>query len=93
MSKHLKVLEKREITLALEKAKVPVGSVNSVKQALNHPQALSREIVKSTNGEPFVRTPIIYKDFDLNYEIAPPMLGRSTKTIQKKISLNQIWEK
>ena len=93
MSKHLKVLEKREITLALEKAKVPVGSVNSVKQALNHPQALSREIVKSIKGESFVRTPIIYKDFDLNYEIAPPMLGRSTKTIQKKISLNQIWEK
>ena len=93
MSKHLKVLEKREITLALEKAKVPVGSVNSVKQALNHPQALSREIVKSIKGESFVRTPIIYEDFDLNYEIAPPMLGRSTKTIQKKILLNQIWEK
>ena len=93
ISNHLKVLEKREIALALEKAKVPVGSVNSVKRALNHPQALSREIVKSIKGESFVRTPIIYKDFDLNYEIAPPMLGRSTKTIQKKISLNQIWEK
>ena len=93
MSKHLKVLEKREIILALEKAKVPVGSVNSVKQALNHPQALSREMVKSIKGESFVRTPIIYEDFDLNYGVGPPKLGTSTKTIQKRISLNQIWGK
>ena len=92
ISKKLKVIRKDDIILRLQKAKVPVGSVNSVNQALNHPQALSRKIVKSLNGEPFVRTPILFEDFDLIYEKSPPELGASTQNIQRKITINEIWE-
>ncbi len=92
MSKKLKELDKAEITIALQKAKVPVGPVNSVKHALTHPQALSRGIVKLVKGEPFIRTPILFKDFELNYEKGSPELGASTKTIKRKMSINKIWE-
>lgn len=92
MSKKLKVLGKAEITMALQNAKVPVGPVNSVKHALTHPQALSREVVKLAQGEPFIRTPILFKDFELNYEKGSPELGSSTETIKRKISINEIWE-
>ena len=92
MSQRLKLIGKKEITLLLQKEKVPVGSVNTVDQALNHPQALSRGMVKFVEGKAFVKTPIIFEDFDLNFEKASPKLGADTKMIRMEIETEQIWE-
>ena len=92
ISQRLKLIRKDEITLLLQKAKVPVGSVNRVDQALNHPQALSRGMVKFVEGKAFVKTPIIFKDFDLNFEKASPKLGANSEMIRMKIEARKIWE-
>ena len=92
ISQRLKLIRKDEITLLLQKAKVPVGSVNRVDQALNHPQALSRGMVKFVEGKAFVKTPIIFKDFDLNFEKASPKLGANSEMIRMKIETRKIWE-
>ena len=92
ISQRLKLIRKDEITLLLQKAKVPVGSVNRVDQALNHPQALSRGMVKFVKGKAFVKTPIIFKDFDLNFEKASPKLGANSEMIRMKIETREIWE-
>lgn len=92
ISQRLKLIGKDEITLLLQKAKVPVGSVNTVDQALNHPQALSRGMVKFVEGKAFVKTPIIFKDFDLNFEKASPKLGANSEMIRMKIETRKIWE-
>ena len=92
ISQRLKLIRKDEITLLLQKAKVPVGSVNRVDQALNHPQALSRGMVKFVEGKAFVKTPIIFKDFDLNFEKASPKLGENSEMIRMKIETRKIWE-
>ena len=92
ISHRLKLIGKDEITLLLQKAKVPVGSVNTVDQALNHPQALSRGMVKFVEGKAFVKTPIIFKDFDLNFEKASPKLGANSEMIRMKIETRKIWE-
>ena len=92
ISQRLKLIRKDEITLLLQKAKVPVGSVNTVDQALNHPQALSRGMVKFVEGKAFVKTPIIFKDFDLNFEKASPKLGANSEMIRMKIETRKIWE-
>ena len=92
ISQRLKLIRKDEITLLLQKAKVPVGSVNRVDQALNHPQALSRGMVKFVKGKAFVKTPIIFKDFDLNFKKASPKLGANSEMIRMKIETRKIWE-
>ena len=92
ISHRLKLIGKDEITLLLQKAKVPVGSVNTVDQALNHPQALSRGMVKFVEGKAFVKTPIIFKDFDLNFKKASPKLGANSEMIRMKIETRKIWE-
>ena len=92
ISQRLKLIGKDEITLLLQKAKVPVGSVNRVDQALNHPQALSRGMVKFVEGKAFVKTPIIFKDFDLNFKKASPKLGANSEMIRMKIGTREIWE-
>ncbi|MFL2790607.1 MAG: CaiB/BaiF CoA transferase family protein [Paracoccaceae bacterium] len=92
ISHRLKLIGKDEITLLLQKAKVPVGSVNTVDQALNHPQALSRGMVKFVEGKAFVKTPIIFKDYDLNFEKASPELGANSEMIRMKIKTGEIWE-
>ncbi len=92
MSQRLKLLKKEYISQLLERAKVPVGTVNSVKEALCHPQALSRGIIKLIKDEPFVGTPITFEDFDLHYKESPPRLGANTTAIKKKISIGEMWE-
>ena len=43
-------------------------------------------------GKPFVKTPIIFKDFDLNFEKASPKLGANSEMIRMKIETREIWE-
>ena len=86
-------MKKENIISALQNAKVPAGSVNSLDQALNHPQTLSRKMVKLGGDDPFVRTPIIFGDYDLHEKKASPELGAGTEAIRKKILVNKMWEK
>ena len=92
LSNNLKKYTKEKITKILQDAKVPVGTVNSVSQALNHIQTKSRKMIKSINGEKFVRTPILFDNLELNYKKIAPELGDSNKLIKKKILLNKFWE-
>ena len=66
--------------------------MNSVSEALNHRQTKSRKMIKSINGEKFLRTPISFNNFKLNHKKLAPELGESNKQIKKKILLNKIWE-
>ena len=42
-------------------------------------------MIKSINGEKFVRTPILFDNLELNYKKQAPELGDSNKLIKKKI--------
>ena len=50
LSNKLKKFKKEKIIKILNKAKVPVGNVNSVSEALNHVQTKSRKMIKSISG-------------------------------------------
>ena len=43
-------------------------------------------------GKAFVKTPIIFKDYDLNFEKASPELGANSEMIRMKIETGEIWE-
>ena len=92
LSNKLKKYTKEKIINTLKNANVPVGTVNSVSEALNHKQTKSRKMIKSISGEKFLRTPISFNNFKLNYNKLAPELGESNKQIKKKILLNKIWE-
>ncbi len=92
LSNKLKKYTKEKIINTLQNANVPVGTVNSVSEALNHRQTKSRKMIKSINGEKFLRTPISFNNFKLNHKKLAPELGESNKQIKKNILLNKIWE-
>ena len=92
LSNKLKKYTKEKIINTLQNANVPVGTVNSVSEALNHKQTKSRKMIKSISGEKFLRTPISFNNFKLNHKKLAPELGESNKQIKKKILLNKIWE-
>ena len=43
-------------------------------------------------GKAFVKTPIMFKDYDLNFEKASPELGANSEMIRMKIETGEIWE-
>ena len=92
LANKLKKYTKEKIIQTLQNANVPVGTVNSVSEALNHEQTKARKMIKSINGEKFLRTPILFNNFKLNNKKLAPELGDSNKLIKKKIFLNKIWE-
>ena len=92
LSNKLKKFKKEKIIKVLNEAKVPVGNVNSVGEALNHVQTKSRKMIKSINGEKFVRTPILYDNLKLSFKKIAPELGDSNLMIKKKILSNKFWE-
>ena len=92
LANKLKKYTKEKIIQTLQNANVPVGTVNSVSEALNHEQTKARKMIKSINGEKFLRTPISFNNFKLNNKKLAPELGDSNKLIKKKIFLNKIWE-
>ena len=92
LSNKLKKFKKEKIIKILNKAKVPVGNVNSISEALNHVQTKSRKMIKSISGEKFVRTPILYDNLKLSYKKIAPELGDSNLVIKKNILSNKFWE-
>ncbi len=92
LTRKLKNYTKEEISKILQEAKVPVGTVNSVREAINHVQTKSRKMIISKKGEKFVRTPILFNNLKLNYRKMAPELGDSNEIIERKIKLNKMWE-
>ncbi|QYK04931.1 CaiB/BaiF CoA transferase family protein [Shewanella zhangzhouensis] len=70
---------KGEWLTLLNGAGVPVGSINTVSEALDEPQAKHRQmqIVRDFNGErlPFVGSPVRMDGESLNSPLPPPLLG------------------
>ncbi|MBL4911322.1 MAG: CoA transferase [Alteromonadaceae bacterium] len=71
---------------------VPCGAVNTIEQALKHPQILHRAMVKqlkNKNGElvPTIASPINLSATPLRYDTAAPNLGQETKSLlQQKLA-------
>lgn len=63
---------KSELTSALEKAGVPTGPINTVAEALNDPQILSRGMRIEPEGVPGLRTPIKFSELELELNKASP---------------------
>jgi len=84
----------REEWLAeLEKAKVPCGPINTVKQAIESPQSRARHLVQEvTNANKqkisMISHPVKFSDSMIEYK-APPLLGEHTEQVlSEELELN-----
>ena len=89
----ISLFTKTETLCKLEDAGVPSGSINSVKEALNHRQTIHRKMVREIEGSSAIRTPILFDTFSLKYKYSSPKLGQHTKEIKEKLKDNTIWNK
>jgi len=73
----------------LEPLAVPCGAVNSIEQALNHPQIKHRKMVKYLPNNfnelvPTIASPINLSETPLQYTHASPLLGEHTISVLKE---------
>jgi crotonobetainyl-CoA:carnitine CoA-transferase CaiB-like acyl-CoA transferase len=64
-----------ELLATLEKAVVPAGPINTVKDVFEDEQFIARGMQINPDGIPGVRTPIVFSDSALNTERCSPSLG------------------
>ncbi len=74
----------------LERAGVPCGPINTVAQALNHPQAVARDLVYTvghplSDACPQVALPIKVGDTRLGADNPPPTLGQHTHEVLSQL--------
>lgn len=69
------VVPKTELIAILETAGVPVGPINSVKEALDEPQIVARDLQIAPEGIAGLRTPINFSRSTLTHSKAAPTLG------------------
>ena len=67
---------KADLIAALEGAGVPGGPINTVAEALEHPQIAARGLRVAPDGIPGLRTPIRFSRSPLALEGASPLLGQ-----------------
>lgn len=70
-------------------AQIPAGKVNTVKEALEQPQAIAREIVETVKhpmiGEvKMTKSPLRFSELNIKSSLAPPLLGEHTDEILSK---------
>lgn len=81
ISEKTRCRERDELLIALERAKVPAGPINTVEQALNDPQTLARNMIMSlrlgndADGMRSIRTPIRFCRTPTASVNASPALG------------------
>src|SRR5690606_18351528 len=80
---------------ALQKAGVPSGPINNLKQVFEEPQVKAREIWRTIPhplaGEaPTTASPIRYSDTPVQYRMAPPLLGQHTDEILEELGLKDV---
>jgi crotonobetainyl-CoA:carnitine CoA-transferase CaiB-like acyl-CoA transferase len=77
----------------LETAHVPCGPINTIEQALNHPQILHRHLVVDlphpTAGKvTVVGNPIKFSETPITYYRPPPLLGEHTDSVIDELKKN-----
>lgn len=77
LSDRIAIWKRDELLLALEKAVVPAGPINSVEDVFADPQFIARGMQIEAQGISGVRTPIKFDDSSLNLEKCSPKLGAS----------------
>ena len=80
ITKALTQWQKADILQALEQATVPAGPINTIGQALEHPQLAHREMIIEPEGIKGLRTPIRFSESELNTQAAAPTLGQHNKS-------------
>lgn len=88
-AKHFLTKTADEWVACINAAKVPVGPINNIEQALNEPQVKERDLVIKI-PHPFnkdfkmVGTPIKFSDTPIIYDKLPPLLGQHTQQVLKQ---------
>ncbi|MFQ6549827.1 CaiB/BaiF CoA transferase family protein [Aestuariibius sp. 2305UL40-4] len=77
----LAALPAKEVIARLEAAKVPVGPIHTVAQALSTDQAKARGAVIETGGLGLLGNPLNFSKTPVRYDRAPPLLGADTETV------------
>ncbi len=75
------------ITL-LQQYKIPGGRVNTIAEALEQPQFMARDMIGEIEHEQygtirFIKSPLKFSNLDIQYKLAPPILGEHTDECQK----------
>ncbi|PJO41986.1 CaiB/BaiF CoA transferase family protein [Lysinibacillus xylanilyticus] len=75
------------ITL-LQQYKIPGGRVNTIAEALEQSQFMARDMIGEIEHEQygtvrFIKSPLKFSDLDIQYKLAPPILGEHTNEFQK----------
>lgn len=79
----------------LSEAKIPAGKVNTIKQAVNHPQIQARETIEEINHSTLgkikmTKSPLRFSNLNISTQYAPPLLGEHTDEILKnELSFNE----
>lgn len=78
----------------LEEVQVPCGPINTIPEALNDPQIVHRQMVRTlphpTAGEvPLVVTPFRFENAEIRTDRAPPLLGQHTEEILSELGWSQ----
>lgn len=72
----------------LQQYKIPGGRVNSIAEALEQPQVMARDMIgeiehKKYGKIKFVKNPLQFSSLNIQYKLAPPILGEHTNEFQK----------
>lgn len=72
----------------LQHYKIPGGRVNTIAEALEQPQVIARDMIGELEHEQygkikFVKNPIKFSSLNIDYKLAPPILGEHSKEFQK----------
>lgn len=75
------------ITL-LQQYKIPGGRVNTIAEALAQPQLIARDMIGEIEHEQygtikFIKSPLKFSNLNIQYKLAPPLLGEHTNEFQK----------
>ena len=72
----------------LQQHKIPGGRVNTIAEALEQPQLIARDMIGEIEHEQygkikFVKNPLQFSSLNIDYKLAPPLLGEHTQEFQK----------
>lgn len=74
------------ILAALEKAGVPAGPINRIKDVFNDPQVQARELQIAHGAIPGIRLPILFDGLPMIAERPCPRLGEHTDEVLEGLS-------
>ncbi|WP_431027397.1 CaiB/BaiF CoA transferase family protein [Lysinibacillus sp. LZ02] len=72
----------------LQQFKIPGGRVNTIAEALEQPQFIARDMVGEIEHPQygkvkFIKNPLQFSSLNVQYKLAPPVLGEHTEQFQK----------